>query len=764
MNRRLLSILFTLIIAASFGCALPSFAQDIAAASETERIAIDSADYLKNERETGLTSLKGGVSFRFRDSTVYADEAVLDEKNKTAVAKNNVRITDTRGDFSGDALFYDYDSEWFEIANGSGSTISEGVSGRVFFTGRIIQGTSKKIKIIGAEFTTCEPQCPREYHMYAKTAVIYPNNKVIARDVYFYMGNTRILYFPVYVASLKQNRRYMPEFGYDNSRGFYALTQYPYLAKELISGWIILDYMSKKGVNYGAEHEYKAKRLGGDGYSKFQTNRETDTGNSSNIAEIRQKLKIGDNIAGNFNFNRRSSYNEYLRGSRINSNTLTLNLTRQIFELKQVENATTKGAQRRTMNLAYNKNTSQSSSGQRSSDDVNFSHQLFFNQRLSTSYNYQFSSQKYSGQPTLMNGRFKSDTMYAGSLYSLAMSLQRTYDLDDDKNLSNNTESLNVMWPKLSLTLQQKLYGKLLPQKFFPISNVQMTSERIRQGPRNKSEGLRRNTFFVEARKTLFPDIKKLNFNVTQSFTQYMYSTQDAEYIMNHTSDATYSFNQRMKLNVNFSSVKDSGGSPYNYSSQREAERLRSSFSINSPSTSFTLSTQYDYRMPPDRRFSPLSISYNRSVSQNSKLTIGGSYDINYSRWGDANTSMEIRRKNTSLRLGALWDTKKFDLRNGSIVMETARKNGWKFNVQSIIERKSQYGFIREIVAKKTRCCTEIEFKYNTTLDLFQFQYVILAFPGKKFGFTESSQGFEVDQSAFKSETTPGHIPGQNAQ
>jgi len=149
-------------------------------------------------------------------------------------------------------------------------------------------------------------------------------------------------------------------------------------------------------------------------------------------------------------------------------------------------------------------------------------------------------------------------------------------------------------------------------------------------------------------------------------------------------------------------------------------------------------------------------------VTQNSKLTVGTSYDLNESIWSDTNTALEIRRKNTSLNIGSLWNTKTFDLRNASLTAIMTRKNGWEFNIQGVYEHKSLYQPIRQIVAKKKRCCTQMEFRYDTTTKTFQFQYIILAFPGKTFGFTQSNQGFEVDQSAFKmNETTTGAQPGQ---
>ncbi len=734
----------------------PSFAKAQTPNSADETFTIESADYMRNERESGITTLKGAVSFTYRDQSVSADEVVLDEKNKTAVARRVTNMSGPDGDLSGESLFYDYDKEWFELVNGSGSTTAADVQGKVYFSGRRINGTQKKLKVYGARFTTCGPDCKPEYHLQARYAVIYPDDKVIARDAYFYTGDVKLLYFPVFVASLKRERHYMPEFGYSKIEGFYVYANYPYIAKRFIAGWLLLDIMTKKGFRYGAEHEYSSKKLGGDGYTLFKTNREKDTGASTNLAKITQKLKFGDKNTGDFSFNRTSTYNEFLSNSRTNRNDLSLNLTRQVYEMKAGGAAPTQGASRKTSSIMVTKNSSQSSYYETNYTSVTLNQNLTLKPKLNTQYTYQYTDDGGTARPDNVNGKFKFDTTYTGSLYTLAVSAQRTYDIDGDENTTNNAEELNVLWPRMNLSLQPKLYSKFIPEKLFTLSQVQISNERIRQGPRNNSEALRRNTVSAQASRDFFRGSKKARASMSQQYTQYFYSTKDAEYIFTHNSTLNYNVTRAAGFRFSFDSQKDSGGSPYKYKPQREYIRLMNSFTISKPGTGFTMSTQYDYRQATDRKYSPLTFRYNREMSQNSQLTLGGSRDLNNDKWGPTNTTVNMKRKNTALTIGALWDTEKLDLVNATAKAGFTRKNGWKIQVQSTYEHQSKYSFIRDVIATKTRCCTELELKYDTMNDEFQFHYLILAFPSKKFGFSQSSQGFEIDESAWSSETQSG--------
>ena len=261
MKPRFYAFLFIIIIAPITALPQMSIAENGKSGNKFDRITIESADYFKHERETGLTTLKGNVTFRYGDYFVSCNEAVIDEKRKTAIAKHDVQLSGPDGDFTGDMLFYEYDYERFEIANGTGSTTAEDIQGHLYFSANIIKGSHRKIKLYKGRFTTCEKECTVEYHMRASDVTIYPEKKLIARHVYAHFGGTRAFYYPVYLLSLKEKRRYMPEFGYNKTEGFYIYSDYGYLAKENLDGWILLHYMTKKGVKFGADDQLHPRRL-----------------------------------------------------------------------------------------------------------------------------------------------------------------------------------------------------------------------------------------------------------------------------------------------------------------------------------------------------------------------------------------------------------------------------------------------------------------------------------------------------------------------
>jgi len=722
--------------------------------SPTEKIVIESADYMKYDKKNNVTTLSGNVSFSYMDFSVSAQEVILNEKTKTAFAKNDVKLSTPSGVFEGESMLYEYSKERFEILNGSGSTTADDVKGHIFFSGNIIKGNRNKIKIIKARFTTCEKECPVEYHMRARDVSIFPDKKVIARDLYIHMGGTRTFYFPVYVVSLKQNRHYMPDFGYSKEEGFYVNMYYPYLTRNALLGWLLFDYTTKKGERFGAEHEYISKRLGGKGYNYFKTNREKDTGNSSNNVMINQELKIGAKTTGSFSYNRESTYNEFRLGSRINENRIKLDMKRVVYEMKPAPSGPSQGKQLRTTSLLYNQVTKNQATSKSDTKTytITRNENIYHTKDLITKYSYNFKSIDYYNKEKNLDGNFNLNTNWNQDLFSLSMKAQKTFDYDGDKYPDD--QMLNVLWPQITLNVKDKLYKKIIPDNILPISRMNFIHERKRQGKRSDSEALRTSSLFLSMTKILFEKSRKLDFRIQQDYKQNLYSTQDANYVMTNITNLSYSYNKPTKLSFTFNSTKDSGGSPSINTRQGENINLKSTFSIIKPKTAFKLNTTYTYTIKkPDSRYSPLIIDYKRSLTNNSDLNLNTKFDPNYDRWNPMTTVFNISRKNTDYSISGTWDIEDFDLSTASFTTHHTRNNGWELKFIGKYEHKSKYSPLREIIITKHRCCTKIEMKYNERNDEFQLQYIIRAFPKKTFGFTQSTQGFEIDDSAWSEES-----------
>ncbi|MFC1474534.1 hypothetical protein ACFLQK_00680, partial [bacterium] len=316
------------------------------------------------------------------------------------------------------------------------------------------------------------------------------------------------------------------------------------------------------------------------------------------------------------------------------------------------------------------------------------------------------------------------------------------------------------MLPQITFKANSGLWKKKLPI----LSSIILIHKRTRHGRRSYSQGLRSTELKAQAQKTF----KRGKFTLTpnQTYTQRLFSTKDANYVMNHTTNATYDFKKnpvnKTQLALTYRKMADAGGKPFSPVSHREQVSLGGNFTIMKSSidpftrttkanTSFRVSTNYNYKR---LTYSPLSITYTRNMTQNSRFELTGNRDLNLHRWSDATTKFRIMRKNTEILFTPIWATRDFDLKSMNFQTKHIRRNGWKVDVRGAYQHRNSEGLIREIIATKSRCCTEMQFQYIVSKKEFKFQYSILAFPSKKFGFTQGEQGFEMDDSftEFKSE------------
>ncbi|MFC1474735.1 LptA/OstA family protein, partial [bacterium] len=329
------------------------------------KIIVEAADYLRHDKENKLTILKGNVFIKYIEEDPYsethirAQQVVIDEKTKSATAKDNVSVSDGDMAISGETLYYKFKEKYFEMTPASGSTEAGETQGsRMYFEGERAQGTQRKIKIFHSRFSTCGPHCPNEYNMTASNISIYPKKKVIARKVGVYLRHTRVMFLPVYIASLKEDDNYRPEFGYNDDDGFYMRNRYPYITDDspdeedspgeksspggpekiptigknrASKAWLILNYIQKRGNDYGTENSYYSGRAGGPGLFKFLTNNKKDSGNSNQQLIINQDFTEGTKLRGgilkgDFKYNRNNTYNRNIVGSRTNTNKIDVGM------------------------------------------------------------------------------------------------------------------------------------------------------------------------------------------------------------------------------------------------------------------------------------------------------------------------------------------------------------------------------------------------------------------------------------------------------
>ena len=103
-------------------------------------------------------------------------------------------------------------------------------------------------------FTTSDSSVP-DYQLRAKSARIYPGQRIIMRDVTLYVGNLPVFWWPYLYQPLRRDMAYTIRPGFYSGWGFFTLSQWNFPIADNWDGRIQADYREQRGL--GARPRYQ---------------------------------------------------------------------------------------------------------------------------------------------------------------------------------------------------------------------------------------------------------------------------------------------------------------------------------------------------------------------------------------------------------------------------------------------------------------------------------------------------------------------------
>ncbi|OQX83427.1 MAG: hypothetical protein B6D53_02455 [Candidatus Omnitrophica bacterium 4484_49] len=226
-----------------------SFAQEGRKLKEPLTVNGDKVEYIPDKN---IMIAEGNVEVVYEGMFLYADKLTVWMDKNEALAEGNVKLIRDGATFYGDKVSYYFKENKGKIISprfekygpwyGKGLEAEEYEKGKYFL---------KK-----AYITTCDLEKPH-YRFQAKSVKVIPGEKIIARNVVFYIKDTPVFYLPYFSRSLKDRKMpFMLIPGRNDDWGWYLLTNYRYYLNKDNFGRLKLDYREKKGWAYGFDHRY----------------------------------------------------------------------------------------------------------------------------------------------------------------------------------------------------------------------------------------------------------------------------------------------------------------------------------------------------------------------------------------------------------------------------------------------------------------------------------------------------------------------------
>jgi LPS-assembly protein len=288
MKRWLYVLLLVLLSTAALRAQLPSFGSmpvDIVNADETHF-------------EEGVAIADGNVIIQYGATTIYADYGEYHTDTHDVFVRGHVRIYNEGQVFVGDRAVYNLETKQLHAANFKGD----------FFPFRFSADSVSSISGTGAylvkdaSFTTSDSSIP-DYQLRAKSARIYPGQRIILRNVTMYVGNVPVFWWPYLYQPLRRDMAYTVHPGYYSGWGFFTLSQWNFPLGDNWNARLHLDYREERGVAEGLDSDY---RFGpnDESWGRFQTYFVDDSapptiivnGSKEHVTSQRYKVSIQDRV------------------------------------------------------------------------------------------------------------------------------------------------------------------------------------------------------------------------------------------------------------------------------------------------------------------------------------------------------------------------------------------------------------------------------------------------------------------------------------
>jgi LPS-assembly protein len=200
---------------------------------------------------------EGNVSITYGNVKLTCDRIEVNTKGQRALCHGNVRIEQPEGVLTGERIRYDFAKREGEIIGGEVKAFPW--FGQAEETGKVAKN---EYLLRNGYITTCDLDVPH-YRIKAGEIRVFPDDKVIAKNVVFYVGKLPVLWFPYYYHPIIQSRakvQFIP--GWNSDWGYFVLSAWRFYIKGNTKVDVLADYRTKKGFAEGANFYYFTDDLG----------------------------------------------------------------------------------------------------------------------------------------------------------------------------------------------------------------------------------------------------------------------------------------------------------------------------------------------------------------------------------------------------------------------------------------------------------------------------------------------------------------------
>jgi len=648
------------------------------------------ADYISYEKidEEDLVIAKGGALLKYQDIEVKADYLKINLTTHLLFASDKVLFKQDKTETNCGELTYNWKTKKIILLKLKAELTGEGIKGKIYYQGEKMENFPETVELTEGSFTTCELEEPH-YHIIATEMIIYPKDKIIARNISWYEGKTKIITLPYFLIFLDRKTQLpiLPKIGQNSQEGWFIKTNFNYYIDEKSYGTLYIDWMEKRGIGTGLRQIWEI----GDENNAGETSlylyqiKAKSTGNFNLSGELKYAQEFENNIKTQMTLNYSGSKAE---GGELLSNNLksqfTLDKSGEKYTLKITGKYDFSGTGLGEEDLSINGN-------------IKLNYNYTFNDSLSSALSLLYTDKNPAGQEVAdLELTPKWELKYKGEGYTLNMATEKRYDLEGDLYTGEDISKIIDRLPEIVFKKDPTALGDTKITY-----NIDASVGHFYEAATLEDNW--RGEYIVNLNRP-FNLSKNITLTPSGIFRQDVYLTGEARYLVGGKIDLKASSdNNFISSTLSYNYNKSVGPTPFNFdyispltNSISGKVTLKSSEKIK-----LDLSTNYNF---VTEDFGNLVAKLEYKPKDDWKMNFSSSYNLNSMEW--------TKQINSQLDLQLT--------------------NDWRIKYKGVVDldgfklTNSIVGITRDLH------CREITINYKQATKSFWVEFYIKAFPTEK--------------------------------
>ena len=647
------------------------------------------ADYISYEKieEEDLVIAKGGAMLKYQDIEVTAEYLKINLTTNLLFASDKVLFKQDETETYCEELSYNWKTKKIILLQSKGEITGEGIKGKIYYQGKKMENFSKYIEFTEESFTTCELEEPH-YHIIAKEMTIHPKNKIIARNISWYEGKTKIITLPYFLIFLDRKTQLpiLPKIGQNSTEGWFIKTNFNYYIDEKSYGTLYIDWMEKKGLGIGLKQTWEIgdeNNVGETSLYLYQI-KEKSTGNFNLTGKLKYSQEFENNIKTQVTLDYSGSKAE---GGELLSNNLksqfTLDKSGEKYDLKITGNYNFNGTGLGQEDLSINGN-------------IKLNYNYTFNDKLNSNLSLLFTDKNPADQEVAdLELTPKWEIKYRGEGYSLNLVTEKRFDIEGDLYTGENISRVIDRLPEIVFKKDSATLGDTKITY-----NIDASVGHFYEAATEEDNW--RGEYIINLNRP-FNLGKYLTLTSSGIFRQDVYLTGEARYLLGGKLDLKASYQDFISASLVYNYNKSEGPTPFNFDYISPLTNTITGKLTLTPSEKIKLDLSTNYNFVTED-FGNLVAKLEYKPKDNWKMDFSSSYNLNSMEWTkQINSTLDLQLSdNWRIKYKGVVDLDGFKLTN-SIV-----------------------GITRDLH------CREITINYKQATKSFWVEFYIKAFPTEK--------------------------------